>query len=140
MYIIALILWNINLAPTPDFTVWAVRILTKSAIGQSPVRLVWNQQIAPSEIESQLLAEGVVLTTVVSAARIEVVTDESLSGDIFMSVRVMDVNGTLVSSERYVYQKKMSRWRRAFDRFANPVMVTAATGLTIYLLYNVRSR
>lgn len=87
-----------------------------------------------------MLQRGVVITTSVSAARMEVLTEESRVGDIHLTVRMMDANGLLISSERHTYRKQTSRWRRTFDRFASPVLVTAATGITVYLLYNVRSR
>lgn len=140
MYIILLILWNLNLSAPPDFNHWAAEILSESAKGHTSVRLVWNQQTPPSEIESAVLKQGVILTTSIAAARLEVLTEENAFGDIHMTVRMIDAQGLLLSSDRYTYRKQSSGWRRTFDRFASPTLVTAATGLTIYLLYNVRSR
>lgn len=140
MYIFLLILWSLHLSDPPAFAVWAADILSESARAQSPVRLVWNQSTPPSDVESLMLNRGAVLTTSIAAARLEVLTEENAFGDIHMTVRMIDAQGLLLSSTRHTYRQPGSRWKRTFDRFASPALVTAATGLTIYLLYNVRSR
>lgn len=140
MYIILLILLNSVFAPPTGFPDWAADRIYATLKGQEPVRLVWNQSIAPSDIEAALLSRGVVLSTSVAAARIEVTTEESVIGDIHMTVRSIDASGLLVASERHTYPSMKSVFRKTFDRFASPALITAATGLTIYLLYNVRSR
>jgi len=140
MYIILLILLNSVFAPPTGFTDWAVDRISNAVSLNEPVRLVWNQSTAPSDIESGLLTRGVVLSTSVAAARIEVTTEESVTGDIRMTVRFVDASGLLIASELHVYPSKKSAFRKTFDRFASPALITAATGLTIYLLYNVRSR
>ena len=140
MYILLLILWSLNLTEPPAFAVWATEILSETASAHAPVRLVWNQSTPPSDVESLLLNRGVALSTSIVAARIEVLTEENAYGDIHMTVRMIDSQGLLLSSSRYTYKKPGSGWKRTFDRFASPALVTAATGLTIYLLYNVRSR
>lgn len=140
MYTILLILWTLFFAPPAGFSEWAADRLVESASGQSPVRIVWNQQIAPTGIEQALLTRGFAMTTSVAAARIEVTTEESPMGDIHMTVRTIDPNGQLLGSSRHTFPSQKSGFRKLFDRWASPVLVTAATGLTIYLLYNVRSR
>jgi hypothetical protein len=140
MYTILLILWNVFFVPPAGFSEWAAERIVESANGQAPIRLVWNQSVAPSDIESAALAKGVVLTTSMMAARIEITTEETVTGDIVMTLRSMDASGQLLSSNRHTYPSSKSGFRKAFDRFASPALVTVATGLTIYLLYNVRSR
>jgi hypothetical protein len=140
MYIILLILWNFLVAPPTAFPEWAAEQIASAVDTTTPVRLVWNQSVAPPNVESALLARGVVLTTSVAAARIEVATEETASGDIHMTVRSIDASGLLMSSQRLTYSSPKSAFRKTFDRFASPALITAATGLTIYLLYNVRSR
>lgn len=140
MYIILLILWN-TLAPPPStFPEWAAEQIASVVNGPSPVRVVWNQGLAPAEVESALLARGLTLTTSVASARIEVTTEDTASGDIHLTVRSIDATGLVISSERRTYSSPKSTFRKTFDRFASPALITAATGLTIYLLYNVRSR
>jgi hypothetical protein len=140
MYIILLILWTTFFAPPTGFSEWAADRFVESANGQTPVRIVWNQQTAPTEIEQALLSRGFVLTTSVAAARIEAVTEESAFGDIHLILRTIDANGRLLASNRYTFPSQTSGFRKLFNRFATPALMTAATGLTIYLLYNVRSR
>lgn len=140
MYTILLILWTLFFTPPTGFNDWAADRLAESASGQAPIRIVWNQGQAPTEIENALLARGVALTTSMVAARMEVTTEESPMGDIHMTVRTMDPDGQLLGSIRHTFPSPKSGFRKLFDRFASPALVTAATGLTIYLLYNVRSR
>jgi hypothetical protein len=140
MYTILLILWNSLFVPPAGFSDWAADRISNAVNVQEPVRLVWNQSTAPTDIEAGLLTRGVVLSTSVAAARIEVTTQESVTGDIRMSVRFIDASGLLIASELHVYPSKKSSFRKTFDRLASPALITAATGLTIYLLYNVRSR
>lgn len=140
MYIFLLILGSLNLSEPPGFASWASDILSEAARGQTPVRLVWNQGTAPADIESQLLLRGVVLTTAMTAARIEATTQELANGDIRLTLRLIDAAGLVLNTGSQLYRKPGPAWKRNFDRIAAPILVTAATGLTIYLLYNVRSR
>ncbi len=141
MYIIALIFLNLLFQFPSGFPEWAAQHIVL-AVGSdpTPVRIVWNQQSPPVEVESSLLKRGLALTTSIAAPRIEITTTETRSGDIELSLRSMDADGIILRSEKHRYSNPKTGWRKHMDRYAAPVFITAATGLTVYLLYNVRSR
>lgn len=124
----------------PDAGWIADRITDTVADHPGPYRLVWNEGQAPQTVEAALLHAGLALTTRFDAARIEVRYVESATGDVDMAIRVMDADGVLIASKRHQRKADLPTWRRLWTKVASPLLVTAATGITVYLLYNVRSR
>jgi hypothetical protein len=120
---------------------WIVsRIVEDTAVANGPFRVVWNGETAPADIEHQLLIKGLTLTTALDAARVEIRHQTGPTGDTELHIRVLDADGVVLSSRSHRRTSDLPTWKRAWLRYASPVLITAATGITVYLLYNVRSR
>lgn len=125
---------------SPDSGWIASRIMETADRQPGPFRLVWNGEQAPGDLEQALLERGLRLTTAMDAARIEIRHETGPAGDVSLHVRVMDAQGYVLASQTHRKASDLPAWRRVWMRVASPVLVTAATGITVYLLYNVRSR
>lgn len=139
---IVILLLFILIPPPVDMDSWASdQILNAASNLEGPFRIVWNQQnTTPVGVEQTLLSKGLALSAAMDAARIEITYHELNSKDVDMSIRVLDRDGVLLRSESASYRAPRSGFRRMMNRIGTPLLVTAATGITVYLLYNVRSR
>jgi len=139
--IVILLLFVLN-PPPVDMDSWTSdQILSVASNLEGPFRIVWNQQNStPVGVEQTLLGKGLALTTAMDAARIEITYYELNSKDVDMNIRILDRDGMLLRSESFTYRSPRSGLRRVMNRIGTPLLVTAATGITVYLLYNVRSR
>ncbi len=139
---IVILLLFFLIPPPVDMDMWASdQILNVASNLEGPFRIVWNQQnLTPTAVEQMLLNKGMSLSTAMDAARIEITYRELNSMDVDMGIRVLDRDGLLLRSESVTYRAPRSGFRRVMNRIGTPLLVTAATGITVYLLYNVRSR
>lgn len=139
---IVILLIVILIPPPVDKDSWASnQILNAVSELEGPFRIVWNQQNStPVGVEQMLLRRGLILSTAMDAARIEINYLELNSKDVDMTIRVLDRDGMLLRSELVNYRVPRSGFHRVMERIGTPLLVTAATGITVYLLYNVRSR
>lgn len=125
---------------TPESDWIASRIVETAGSASGPFRIVWNGGTIPGEVERALLESGLPMTAAMDAPRMEITQHTSPAGDIDLHVRLLDASGAVLASDRYRRPSDLPAWRRAWMRVASPVLVTTATGITVYLLYNVRSR
>jgi hypothetical protein len=126
------------MSPESDWI--ASKIMETAGSATGPFRIVWNGGSLPADIEGALLESGLPMTTAMDAARMEITQVTSPAGHIDLRVRLLDASGAVLASEGYRRPSDLPAWRQVWMRVASPVLVTAATGITVYLLYHVRSR